>query len=144
MQWCPLLSPLWSCRDLQSLRLAVVGDLHLVPDQMPTFQAAQQHLNDALLGSQHSSSGTGSTGRPVGRLVQLGDLGGYEVRPGMLPSRVPPECQHVSGQYVAAPWPRTDIHCSGLQAGNRINLHEDAWGACCRSELVPRHIGCKS
>lgn len=89
MQWCPLLSPLWSCRDLQSLRLAVVGDLHLVPDQMPTFQAAQQHLNDALLGSQHSSNGTGSTGRPVGRLVQLGDLGGYEVRPGMLPSRMP-------------------------------------------------------
>ena len=98
IQWRPLLCLLWYCRDLQKFRLAIVGDLHLVPDQMPTFESAQQHLNDALLGIQHSSNGTGCKGRPVGRLVQLGDLGGYEVRPGMLPNRSHawPECHHVS------------------------------------------------
>ena len=126
----PLLSLLWCCRELQNFRLAVVGDLHLVPDQLATFDSAQQHLNDALLGSQHSSNGTGCTGRSVGRLVQLGDLGGYEVRPGMLPDRMP--CLDQSAtmcpdrQHVAAPQPRPDIHCRGLQAGSRIELDQDA------------------
>ncbi|GFR41890.1 hypothetical protein Agub_g2676, partial [Astrephomene gubernaculifera] len=80
----------------QPWQLAVLGDLHLPPPRMQLYREAQQQLRGLLLQQQEGEQG-GSTAaaaggneaaappaaaagdaaavRPVGRLVQLGDLG---------------------------------------------------------------------
>lgn len=58
--------------------VSVLGDLHLEPAQMHLFHEARQQLVVAM--DQPSSS----NGLSDARVVQLGDLGGYQHRPGEL------------------------------------------------------------
>ena len=60
--------------------LAVVGDLHLEPDQMGLFAKAQRQINQALSDPIHGGA------LPGAGIVQLGDLGGYTHRPGSGPN----------------------------------------------------------
>ncbi|KAJ9529420.1 hypothetical protein QJQ45_013732 [Haematococcus lacustris] len=67
-------------RSLQHFQLAIVGDLHLAPEQMPLFQAARDQLVSAMGAADNPTHDTGAAAylvRPVGgaRVVQLGDLG---------------------------------------------------------------------
>lgn len=61
--------------------MAIIGDLHLEPSQMPLFHTARQQMRGAL-------RGLGGAGDDAGvmpdnsRVVQLGDLGGYSNSPG--------------------------------------------------------------
>ena len=58
--------------------MAIIGDLHLEPDQMGQFRAARAQLRQAV-------EADGDASGPVApRVVQLGDLGGYEHEPGAL------------------------------------------------------------
>lgn len=59
----------------QEYALAIMGDLHLEPAQMPLFHEAQRQLVAAM------SDGAGRL-LPGARVVQLGDLGGYKHQPG--------------------------------------------------------------
>ena len=61
--------------DAERFSIAVVGDLHLEPDQMPQFRSAREQLRLAI-------TEDGGEGAAVSRVVQLGDLGGYEHQPG--------------------------------------------------------------
>ena len=70
---CPLNSALRSCSTLQTFAIAVVGDLHLEPGQMSIFDSAARQLSAAVAGAEGAA-----------RLVQLGDLGGYDHHPGGL------------------------------------------------------------
>lgn len=58
-------------RSLDEFGIGVVGDLHLEPGQMHLFDNAASQIKAAL-----SGIGNGS------RLVQLGDVGGYNHKPG--------------------------------------------------------------
>ncbi|GLC68750.1 hypothetical protein PLESTF_000732800 [Pleodorina starrii] len=51
-------------------QLAIMGDLHLAPEQMRLFEAAREHLRTAMAGEQG-----GREPGPGARVVQLGDLG---------------------------------------------------------------------
>jgi len=80
--------------------VAVMGDLHLAPEQMPLFYAARDHLTAAMADVLAASEGGGEEGEdnhddPADaagpprsssssrqRLAQLGDLGAYEHAPG--------------------------------------------------------------
>ncbi|KAJ9529929.1 hypothetical protein QJQ45_023205 [Haematococcus lacustris] len=84
-----------SFRSLQQFQLAIVGDLHLAPEQMPLFEAARDQLVSAMGAADNPTHDTGAAAylvRPVGapgrqcmrmqaavyagaRVVQLGDLG---------------------------------------------------------------------
>lgn len=57
---------------------AIIGDLHLEPDQMGQFRAARAQLRQAV------EADGGASGLVAPRVVQLGDLGGYEHEPGAL------------------------------------------------------------
>ncbi|KAL6762491.1 Metallo-dependent phosphatase-like protein [Haematococcus lacustris] len=59
----------FSSRSLQHFQLAIVGDLHLAPEQMPLFQAARDQLVSAMGAADNPTHDTGA------RVVQLGDLG---------------------------------------------------------------------
>lgn len=63
------------CRSLQAFALGVVGDIHLEPDQMHLFYKARDQLHTSLQSKLVQASS---------RLVQLGDLGGYNHDPGEL------------------------------------------------------------
>lgn len=65
----------YSARDVNEFTLAIVGDLHLERKGATMFERAREHLLDVL------ESGVGSP-----RVVQLGDLGGYNEKPGKLSS----------------------------------------------------------
>lgn len=67
------LDPMYSARDVDEFTLAIVGDLHLERKGAPMFERAREHLLDVL------ESGTGTP-----RVVQLGDLGGYNEKPGSM------------------------------------------------------------
>lgn len=56
--------------------VSVLGDLHLEPAQMHLFHEARQQLVAAMAQPNSSSELSGA------RVVQLGDLGGYDHRPG--------------------------------------------------------------
>jgi hypothetical protein len=56
--------------------VSVLGDLHLEPAQMHLFEEARQQLVAAMAQPNSSSELSGA------RVVQLGDLGGYNHRPG--------------------------------------------------------------
>lgn len=58
-------------RELSKFAIGVLGDLHLEPMQMHLFDKAAKQVREAL-----SPAGPGQ------RLVQLGDLGGYNHKPG--------------------------------------------------------------
>ena len=70
---CRLDSASHTCSTLQTFAIAVVGDLHLEPGQMSIFDSAARQLSAAM---------TREAG--AARLVQLGDLGGYDHHPGGL------------------------------------------------------------
>lgn len=53
--------------------IAIVGDLHLEQKGMQNFHRARQQLKGVLEGKD--------SGEP--RVVQLGDLGGYNEKPGV-------------------------------------------------------------
>lgn len=63
-------------RDADEAMLAIVGDLHLEPDQMRLFAKAQKQINQALSDPVQGGPLSGAG------IVQLGDLGGYTHRPG--------------------------------------------------------------
>ncbi|GLC33772.1 hypothetical protein PLESTB_000113900 [Pleodorina starrii] len=54
----------------ETWQLAILGDLHLAPEQMHLFEAARDHLRAAMAGEE----GAREPG-PGARVVQLGDLG---------------------------------------------------------------------
>jgi 3',5'-cyclic AMP phosphodiesterase CpdA len=67
--------------------VAVMGDLHLAPAQMPLFHAARDDLRRAmgeLLVAEEDEDGATNptTAASRMRLAQLGDLGAYECEPG--------------------------------------------------------------
>ena len=82
--------------------MAIIGDLHLEPDQMGQFRAARSQLRQAV-------EADGGTSGPVApRVVQLGDLGGYEHEPGalllLLPAcRLPGSCARRLAPSVCPP-----------------------------------------
>ena len=64
-------NPTYRCRSVDSFTIGVIGDLHLEPGNMQLHEAARQQFVRQLAGA-----GRGA------RIVQLGDLGGYNSRPG--------------------------------------------------------------
>lgn len=68
------LDPAFSSTNADAFSLAIVGDLHLEQKGMRTFNAARQQLKEVL---QDGDAGEA-------RVVQLGDLGGYNEKPGAL------------------------------------------------------------
>eukprot|EP00878_Enallax_costatus_P036396 GHUV01040868.1.p1 GENE.GHUV01040868.1~~GHUV01040868.1.p1 ORF type:complete len:116 (+),score=24.91 GHUV01040868.1:244-591(+) len=54
--------------------LSVLGDLHLEPAQMHLFHEAREQLLAAMSAAEQQNS--------QARVVQLGDLGGYNHKPG--------------------------------------------------------------
>ena len=68
-------------RDVREFSLAIMGDLHLEPAQMPLFHEARRQIRTAL---RHSANPQLADGLmpPGSRVVQLGDLGGYTNAPG--------------------------------------------------------------
>lgn len=65
------LDTLYSATDANDFTLAIVGDLHLERKGAVMFERARQQLLDVL-----------QEGSAVPRVVQLGDLGGYNEKPG--------------------------------------------------------------
>jgi len=65
------LEPAFDAREADDFTLAIVGDLHLEKKGASTFERAREQLLDVL------ESGDGAP-----RVVQLGDLGGYNEKPG--------------------------------------------------------------
>lgn len=63
------------CSCLDRFAVAVLGDLHLEPAQMSLFRKAAAQARSVL---------TRHAGQEGARLVQLGDLGGYNHQPGNL------------------------------------------------------------
>lgn len=61
--------PVCGCRGLDSYTVGIMGDLHLEPGKMELHEEARRHFAAQLAGDG-------------GRVVQLGDLGGYSSRPG--------------------------------------------------------------
>lgn len=57
-------------------KLAILGDLHLEPDQMRLFHKARSQVNSIL------SDELGGHALPGSGVVQLGDVGGYNSQPG--------------------------------------------------------------
>ncbi|GFH07771.1 uncharacterized protein HaLaN_02623, partial [Haematococcus lacustris] len=47
-------------RSLQHFQLAIVGDLHLAPEQMPLFQAARDQLVSAMGAADNPTHDTGA------------------------------------------------------------------------------------
>ena len=70
--------PGFSDAGAAAFSIAVVGDLHLEPDKMGHFRAARTQLRQAV------EADGGASGPAARRVVQLGDLGGYEHEPGAL------------------------------------------------------------
>lgn len=68
--------PGFSDAGAAAFSMAVIGDLHLEPDQMGQFRAARAQLRQAV------EADGGASGPAAPRVVQLGDLGGYEHEPG--------------------------------------------------------------
>ncbi|KAK9802059.1 hypothetical protein WJX73_008858 [Symbiochloris irregularis] len=68
--------PNFGDRSDQEATVAIVGDLHLEPDQMRLFHKARRQINDVL------SDEISSKPLPSAGVVQLGDLGGYNHQPG--------------------------------------------------------------
>ena len=66
------LDPGFSQRDATDFTLAIVGDLHLERRGAEAFARARQQLRQLLVQG------------PSSRVVQLGDLGGYNDQPGEL------------------------------------------------------------
>lgn len=65
--------------------MSILGDLHLEPAQMHLFHEARQQLVSAMTSpGDHNSSSSSGTGLTGARVVQLGDLGGYKHRPGVV------------------------------------------------------------
>ena len=58
--------------------MAVLGDLHLEPDQMRLFHKARKQVVSRL---SHTATGQPL---PCAAVVQLGDVGGYNNQPGGL------------------------------------------------------------
>ena len=65
------LDTVYSAVDADDFTLAIVGDLHLERKGAVMFERARQQLLDVL-----------QEGNGVPRVVQLGDLGGYNEKPG--------------------------------------------------------------
>lgn len=80
VDYCP--PPGFSAADpTKPVAVAVMGDLHLAPEQMPLFHAARDDLVKAMGELLKENGGEG--GPPTRqRLAQLGDLGAYECQPG--------------------------------------------------------------
>ncbi len=66
------LAPAFSSSAAEAFSIAIVGDLHLEKKGMQMFNRARQQLKSAL-----EEPGSGQA-----RVVQLGDLGGYNEKPG--------------------------------------------------------------
>ena len=70
-----------AARDAREVSLAIMGDLHLEPAQMPLFHAARRQIRTSLRSGAGEDLADGLM--PCGaRVVQLGDLGGYTNAPG--------------------------------------------------------------
>ncbi len=67
------LDPVFSSPGADAFSIAIVGDLHLEQKGMQNFHRARQQLKGILEGKDD--------GEP--RVVQLGDLGGYNEKPGV-------------------------------------------------------------
>jgi 3',5'-cyclic AMP phosphodiesterase CpdA len=93
VDYCP--PPGFSVPDpSRPVAVAIMGDLHLHPDQMPLFHAARDDLVGAMRGAlaeegEEGEEGEGEEGEGHEggggarlRLAQLGDLGAYECAPG--------------------------------------------------------------
>jgi 3',5'-cyclic AMP phosphodiesterase CpdA len=86
--YCP--PPNFSAPDPSlPVAVAVMGDLHLHPEQMPLFHAARDDLvramKEALAEEEAQGQDAATTTTPESsrlRLAQLGDLGAYECQPG--------------------------------------------------------------
>ena len=70
-----------SLRDAREFSMAIMGDLHLEPAQMPLFHEARRQIRTALRRSAGQQLADGLM-PPDARVVQLGDLGGYTNAPG--------------------------------------------------------------
>ena len=66
------LDPALSSQAADAFSIAIVGDLHLEQKGMQTFHRARQQLKGVLQGKDAGEA----------RVVQLGDLGGYNEKPG--------------------------------------------------------------
>mmetsp|Transcript_7724 Transcript_7724/g.21988 ORF Transcript_7724/g.21988 Transcript_7724/m.21988 type:complete len:387 (+) Transcript_7724:84-1244(+) len=77
----------FSDSNLDGSAIGIIGDLHLEPDQMHLFHQARAQIIGAVreLGGEEGS----------GRIVQLGDLGGYSCGPGGV------ECFRVAREFLA-------------------------------------------
>ncbi|KAK9806310.1 hypothetical protein WJX72_009584 [[Myrmecia] bisecta] len=75
-------------RAVSEFAVAIMGDLHLQPDQMHLFHEAREQLVRALsspASASDSATGASAEAPPAGaRVVQLGDLGGYTCQPGSM------------------------------------------------------------
>ncbi len=79
-----------AARDAREVSLAIMGDLHLEPAQMPLFHTARRQIRTALrrgTGEEQLADGLMPRGA---RVVQLGDLGGYSNAPGSRRASAPP------------------------------------------------------
>ena len=74
-------------RSQEDATIAVLGDLHLEPDQMRLFHKARQQITSVLSDRV--------TGEPLacGAVVQLGDVGGYNHQPGGFEQSLQPGVQ---------------------------------------------------
>ena len=66
------LDPAFSDSSVEDFTLAIIGDLHLERRGADKFDAARRQLREVLMRA------------PCARIVQLGDLGGYNDQPGAL------------------------------------------------------------
>lgn len=65
-------------RTVQEFTMCVLGDLHMQPKDTALFEEAQRQMR-ALLSSDSGQPMAGA------RVVQLGDVGGYDNKPGRQP-----------------------------------------------------------
>jgi len=84
--------PGFSDAGAERFSVAVIGDLHLEPAQMGGFHVAREQLREAVGAADERGRA------PAARVVQLGDLGGYEHAPGAARrgGAAPPACEATS------------------------------------------------
>jgi hypothetical protein len=94
------LDPAFSSSTAEAFSIAILGDLHLEKKGMHMFNRARQQLKGVL-----EEPGSGEA-----RVVQLGDLGGYNEKPG--------ECSIHSPCLASSP---DAAHCNNVcQQGNKV------------------------
>lgn len=111
------LEPAFDAREADEFTLAIVGDLHLEKKGTSTFERAREQLLDVL------ESGDGAP-----RVVQLGDLGGYNEKPGES------TCLSVYSKAVSTILTTsiTEVHCIILSSLSHCDICLKQHLYCCR------------